>query len=182
MKRTLLVITASVLFSMAGLGGVARQQPQKVLPKISNGKIHVEPVRGNVFMLAGSGGNITLQAGPEGVLLVDTGVAERVDDVLGALQDTVRYHLHDLSGVPSPIRYIINTGFGSEHIGGNWKIAQSKLFDPVFGGEQIIAHGNVLNRITEELADKASAPGTITDAYFTEYYKLNRFLDRKSVV
>src|SRR5207237_329991 len=104
MRRTLLVITASVLSSVAGLGGTGRmQQPPKVLPKISNGKIHVEPVRGNVFMLAGSGANITLQAGPEGVLLVDTGVPEKVDDVLESIQDTVRYHLHDLSGVPSPI-------------------------------------------------------------------------------
>src|SRR5438046_3394110 len=111
MRRALLVITASVRSSVAGLGRTApMQQPQNVLPKISNGKIHVEPVRGNIFMLAGSGGNITLQAGPEGVLLVDTGVAERVDDVLGALQDTVRYRLPDRSGVPAPILYLHHSG------------------------------------------------------------------------
>src|SRR6266567_1554750 len=152
MRRTLLVITASALSSVAGLGGTGRmQQPQKVLPKISNGKIHVEPVRGNIFMLAGSGANITLQAGPEGALLVDTGIADKAIDVLGAIQETARFHLHDATaGLPTPIRYIINTSAGAEHIGGNWKIAESKLFDPVSGGEQIIAQGNVLNRITEE--------------------------------
>jgi len=162
-------------------GAVSTQQPQNLPPKISNGKIHVEPVRGNIFMLAGSGANITLQAGPEGVLTVDTGVPDKVDDVLTAIQDTVRFHLHDLTGVPAPIRYIINTSVGGEHIGGNWKIAESKSFDPVFGGEQIIAHGNVLNRITNEFADKASSPGTITDAYFTDYYKLNRFFNGEGV-
>src|SRR5438046_9062935 len=111
MRRILLVITASALFTTVFMGGVAlKQQPQNVLPKISNGKIHVEPVRGNIFMLAGSGGNITLQAGPEGVLLVDTGVAERVDDVIGAVQDTVRYRLPDRSGVPAPILYLHHSG------------------------------------------------------------------------
>src|SRR5262249_46459924 len=97
MRRTLLVIT-SVLSTLTGLCGVAyTQQPQNVLPKIRNAKIHVEPVRGNIFMLAGSGANITLQVGPEGALIVDTGVPDKVEDVLTAIQDTARYHLHDLS-------------------------------------------------------------------------------------
>lgn len=183
MTRNLLAITVSALFAIPGLGGIAyTQQPQSPPLKISTGKIHVEPVRGNLFMLAGSGANITLQVGPEGALLVDSGAADKADDVLGAIQDAARFHLRDLTeGLPTPIRYIINTSVGAEHIGGNWKIAGSKSFDPVFGGEQIIAHGNVLNRITEELADKASMPGTITDAYFTEYYKLNRFFNGEGV-
>jgi glyoxylase-like metal-dependent hydrolase (beta-lactamase superfamily II) len=183
MIRNFLLITVSALFAVIGLGGIAyTQQPQTPPLKISTGKIHVEPVRGNIFMLAGSGANITLQAGPEGALLVDTGVADKADDVLGAIQDTARFHLHDVTaGLPTPIRYIINTSAGAEHIGGNWKIAESKLFDPVSGGEQIIAQGNVLNRITEELGDKASSPGIITDAFFTEYYKLNRFFNGEGV-
>jgi glyoxylase-like metal-dependent hydrolase (beta-lactamase superfamily II) len=180
--RNLLAITASAFFATAGLGGAAfTQQPQSPPLKISAGKIHVEPVRGNIFMLAGSGANITLQAGPEGALIVDTGVPDKADDVLGAIQDAARFHLHDGTGLPTPIRYIINTSVGAEHIGGNWKIAGSKFFDPVNGGEQIVAHGNVLNRITEELAEKASSPGTITDAFFTDYYKLNRFFNGEGV-
>ena len=33
------------------------------------------PVQGNVYMLVGAGGNITVQIGKDGVLLVDTGLA-----------------------------------------------------------------------------------------------------------
>ena len=183
MIRNFLLLTVSALFAVVGLAGIAyTQQPQSPPLKISAGKIHVEPVRGNIFMLAGSGSNITLQLGPEGALLVDSGAADKADDVLGAIQDAARFHLRDATeGLPTPIRYIINTTFGADHFGGNWKIAASKSFDPVSGGEQIIAHGNVLNRITEELGDKASSPGTITDAFFTEYYKLNRFFNGEGV-
>ena len=39
---------------------------------LDNLQIKVLPVQGNVFMLAGSGGNISLQVGKEGVLMVDT--------------------------------------------------------------------------------------------------------------
>ena len=34
------------------------------------------PVQNNIYMLTGAGGNITVQVGKEGVLLVDSGLAE----------------------------------------------------------------------------------------------------------
>ena len=185
MKNPLIIVFA--LLAIVGVdGSVSAQQPSVQQPqspplKISAGKIHVEPIRGDLFMLSGSGANITLQAGPEGALLVDTGLADKADDVLAAVQDTARFHMKDHVWLPTPIRYIINTSIIPDHIGGNWKIAESKSFDPVNGGEQIIAQGNVLNRLTTEMADKASAPGTITDAFFTSYYKLNRFFNGEGV-
>ena len=39
-------------------------------------------MQGNVSMVAGAGGNITVQAGKDGILLVDTGVAAMTDKVL----------------------------------------------------------------------------------------------------
>ena len=47
-------------------------------PKLSGpapGEIQILPVQGNVWVLIGAGGNITVQAGDEGILLVDTGTA-----------------------------------------------------------------------------------------------------------
>ncbi len=38
-----------------------------------DGEIEVLPVQGNVYMLAGAGGNIAIQVGEDGVLVVDTG-------------------------------------------------------------------------------------------------------------
>jgi glyoxylase-like metal-dependent hydrolase (beta-lactamase superfamily II) len=61
--------------------------------------LRVVPVQGNVYMLVGAGGNITLQVAKEGVLIVDTGLAQMSDKVLAAIRQ-----LSD-----KPIRYIVNT-------------------------------------------------------------------------
>ena len=42
------------------------------LQNFDNVELHVIPVQGNVYMLMGAGGNITIQVGADGVLLVDT--------------------------------------------------------------------------------------------------------------
>src|SRR5207244_9048249 len=64
-----------------------------------NVEIKVLPVQGNVYMLVGAGGNITLQASEQGVLLVDTQFAQLSDKVLAAIRKISN----------RPIRYIINT-------------------------------------------------------------------------
>ena len=75
-----------------GVAGTLPAQP-------ANADLHVLPVQGNVYMLVGAGGNITVQAGKEGVLLVDTGLAQNADRVLAEVRK-----ISD-----RPIRYIINT-------------------------------------------------------------------------
>ena len=49
------------------------------------GEIQILPVQGNVWVLIGAGGNITVQAGEDGILLVDTGTAAMSDKVLAAI-------------------------------------------------------------------------------------------------
>ena len=44
-----------------------------------NAPLKVFPVRGNVYMLSGAGGNITFSVGPDGDLMVDTGLANMSD-------------------------------------------------------------------------------------------------------
>ena len=61
--------------------------------------IHVVHVQGKVHMLVGAGGNITVQIGDEGVLLVDTGLAARSDELLAAIRQVT----------DKPIRIVINT-------------------------------------------------------------------------
>src|ERR1700683_4138106 len=87
------------------------QQPQN----FDNVQVHVLPVQGNVYMLVGSGGNITMQVGKEGVLLVDTMYAGLSDKVIAAVRT-----ISD-----KPIRYIINTHVHGDHTGGNEKLAKA---------------------------------------------------------
>src|SRR5207237_5099656 len=64
-----------------------------------DGEVHVLPVQGNVYMLVGAGGaNITMQAGDEGVLLVDASAEALSDRVMKAIRTVST----------KPIRYIVN--------------------------------------------------------------------------
>lgn len=48
-------------------------------------EIRVLPVQGNVYMIVGAGGNITVQKGADGVLVVDTGLTAQAPNVLAAI-------------------------------------------------------------------------------------------------
>ena len=107
-------------------------------------------------MLAGAGGNITVQVGENGVLLVDAGFSAMSEEVLAVVRE--------LSA--GPIRRIINTHLHFDHIEGNWNLARTGeglmagfgagTRAEIFGDSQasaraqIIAHLNVLNRMVEE--------------------------------
>ena len=77
------------------------------------GQISVLSVRGNIHMLVGAGGNITVSAGNDGVLMVDTGTAPMTDTVWAAVQSISR----------RPLRYIVNTTEREQYTGGNGPLA-----------------------------------------------------------
>jgi glyoxylase-like metal-dependent hydrolase (beta-lactamase superfamily II) len=96
-------------------GGQPAWAWKPAIPTGDDGQMHILPVRGNVYMLVGAGGNITVHAGEEGVLLVDTGLASMSDKVLAAVRTISR----------RPLRYIVNTNEREEHTGGNETIASA---------------------------------------------------------
>ena len=70
-------------------------------------KLEVETlhVQGQVHLIAGAGGNIAVQVGDDGVLLVDTGYEQMSGKVLAAHpqaveQDAAHDHQHDADGLP----------------------------------------------------------------------------------
>src|SRR5262245_19910094 len=96
------------LFPAAGPPRTSRA----VDPDPHDGEIHVLPVQGNVYMLVGDGGNIAVQIGDQGPLLVDTGAGKLSDKVIAAIRK-----LSD-----RPIQFIMNTSVHDDHVGGNEKL------------------------------------------------------------
>jgi len=81
----------------------------------NTGEVHLLPVQGNIYMLVGAGGNITVQAGEDGILLVDTGLATMSDKVLEAIRPLSK----------RPLVYVINTDDRGDHTGGNENIGKT---------------------------------------------------------
>jgi glyoxylase-like metal-dependent hydrolase (beta-lactamase superfamily II) len=141
----------------------AREAPRSLAPV--EGEIRVHPVQGNVHLLAGAGGNIAVQVGKDGVLLVDTGVDRLSDKVLAAVRT-----LSD-----KPIRYIINTHAHADHIGGNEAIAKAGsrpggglvVAGPGGTGASVIAHEEVLFAVSAPTGETSPMPvgAWPTDAY-----------------
>ena len=126
-------------------------------------------VQGNVYMLSGLGGNVAVQIGDSGVLVVNSGLAQNSERLIAAI--------HKLSD--KPLQYIINTCAHPDQTGGNEalrKVGVTITGANVTGdiadagqGAQIIAHENVLNRMSAPTGQKASAPSGAwpTDTYVT---------------
>lgn len=62
-------------------------------------ELHVMPIRGNVFMIVGGGSNVTVSAGVDGILLVDTGSAAMADKVYDKVMEIGRM----VTGAPAPM-------------------------------------------------------------------------------
>jgi hypothetical protein len=95
---------------------------------------------------------------------------------------------------PRPLRYIINTSDAPENIGGNEKLATSGFFPRVQGfgtavasvgrGASIVAHENVLNRMSTPAGKQPAAPAVAqpTDTYFDELHKLPEYVNGEAVI
>jgi cyclase len=126
---------AVLLFSFLTAAACFAQPPQ-INP--DNVKLTMAPVQGNVYVLMGDGGNITVQVGKDGVALVDTGFAPLAPKAMAEIRK-----LSD-----GPVRWIVNTHVHTDHTGGNAAIAKLGMTGESIGPPRIVAHSNVLNRMT----------------------------------
>tara|TARA_R110000824_G_scaffold336_11_gene2417 strand:- start:76658 stop:77632 length:975 start_codon:yes stop_codon:yes gene_type:complete len=128
------------------------------------GELEILHVQGKVWLIAGVGGNIAVQAGEQGVVVVDTGASGFGSEVIAAIAK-----ISD-----RPIRYIINTSIAAQHIGGNADLAVLPG-GSTSGAERgvrinVVAQENVLFRMSvargpegEQIHPQLSWP---TDGYY----------------
>jgi cyclase len=152
--RTTLFRVSIAAAGMAVLGAAGWLYAQQ--QNFDNVQVHTLPVQGNVYMLVGAGGNTTVQVGKDGVLMVDTQFAPMADKIMAEIRK-----LND-----GPLRWIINTHFHPDHVGGNDAFAKMVRPDPT-EPLKIIAQENVLNRLTAKGANPELHEGLPEDEYFT---------------
>lgn len=94
-------------------------------------EIKASKVNGNVYMLQGSGGNIGVSVGADGILIVDDQFAPLADKIKAALKTLGE----------GKLKFVLNTHWHPDHTGGN------SMFSPE---APIIAHDNVRKRLATE--------------------------------
>ena len=106
---------------------------------LSKVEIKATKVSGSVFMLEGSGGNIGVSVGPDGVLMVDNQflpLAEKIEAAVKKLN-------------PGPLKFMLNTHWHGDHTGGNAHFGKQGI---------IVAHKNVWVRLSSGGATKPAPP------------------------
>jgi len=134
----------------------------------NSGDLEVIKVVPNFYMIAGAGGNIAVQTGPDGVVLVNAGSADMSGKVLAAIAK--------LSA--QPIRYIINTSEDADNVGGNAalsKAGQSFTQAGNTGPGGLAAVGAATIFAYETVLDHMSAPTGKQSAYPLEAWPTESF-------
>ena len=120
----LFAIGLAVAFSAAGSAWAQNNPPA---PKVTD-------MGGGIQVIFGTGGNIAVSAGVDGVFVIDDQYANSAAANLAKVNEIAK-------GAP---HYLLNTHWHSDHAGGNETFAKA--------GATIFAHENVRKRLTGEVA------------------------------
>jgi glyoxylase-like metal-dependent hydrolase (beta-lactamase superfamily II) len=160
-----IVVATALLVGVALIWKAGAQAPSTALQTL--------PVHGQVSMIGSVGGtNAAVQVGSDGVLVVDTQTDATADALVGAIRT--------LAGSKA-IRYVLNTSADPDHAGGNLKVASAgaQLVGGNFAQQLgaagaasafIVAHENVLNRLSASAGGQPAAPFAAwpTDTFFQD--------------
>lgn len=116
-----------LLLLCAAMVASAQLPPPVRMVPIDFDKVEIRTTRhaDDLFTLEGQGGTITVLTGPDGVLMVDSQFAPLTDKIVAAIRKVSE----------QPIRFLINTHFHSDHVGGNEHFARSGAI--IFGRYQL---------------------------------------------
>ena len=111
---------------------LAATTPAAAQQDFSTVQIRTERVADGVYMLVGSGGNIGVSVGDDGVFLIDDQYAPLTDRILAAIRALTS----------EPVRFVFNTHWHGDHTGGNENLGGT--------GALIVAHDNVRVRMSAD--------------------------------
>ncbi len=120
MKNTLVALALAAV----SFGALAQQRNFDAV------QIKTTKVADGIYMLEGEGGNIGVSAGEDGVFLIDDQFAPLTPKITAAVRA-----ISD-----KPIRFLINTHWHGDHVGGNENFGKA--------GVVIVAHDNVYKRMS----------------------------------
>jgi len=152
MKRSRL-LAAIVLAGMA-VAGLAAQRGPRIPPTGT-----IKPVRGNLYVIPGAGGNTTVFVTATGVVLVDTKLANNGEAIMSQVKTVT----------DRPVSMIINTHVHPDHNGSNdyFKSARPTI--------EVVTHANTAKWVD---ANPRSAPAMKPDRTFTDKTTLGSGQDR----
>ncbi|MFC3185354.1 MBL fold metallo-hydrolase [Shewanella intestini] len=101
-------------------------------------KITSQKLTDNVYLFTGSGGNIGVSSGEDGVLIIDDQFAPLADKISAQL-DAVHQQSPNAGTTSSKPKYVVNTHYHGDHTGGNSHFGHAGT---------ILAHHNVLKRLS----------------------------------
>ncbi len=140
---------ATTCLLLGGIGAAATVLAQD--DRFANVTIETVPVTGNISMLIGSGGNIGVSTGSDGLLIID--------DQYAPLAAKIRAALSQLN--PDAPKFLLNTHFHGDHTGGNADFGVASI---------IIAHENVRGRLVAEDSPSSALPVITFDDDVTVHF------------
>lgn len=123
---TSLRLVAALAAALAVSAPAAAQQD------FSKVEVRAERLAPTMWMLTGAGGNLGLSAGEDAVFLVDDQYAPLTEKIAAAIAQVS----------PKPVRFVLNTHWHGDHVGGNEKLGRA--------GAVIVAHDNTRKRLSTE--------------------------------
>jgi cyclase len=134
-------VTRRILLN-ASLAGAVSLSVSALVPRLACGYARKDPISStrlsdDLWLFAGAGGNVVASAGPDGLLLVDGGAADRSAELLERVAAE--------SG-QRRVRTLFNTHWHWDHTGSNEALAKS--------GATIVAHENTRLWLGTEIASK----------------------------
>lgn len=139
----------------------------------TDSEIRAQQIRGGVYMLSGAGGgNVTVQSGPDGILLVDTSLTANAPKIMAAIRK-----ISD-----GPVRWVINTHVHADHTGGNEALVKMGATPAMPAPARVVAYISVLDRMVTPQPGEAAIPATLwpNDTYSTPYKDF--FFNNEAVV